>query len=116
MDYRSLLYERDDAYVTITLNRPERRNCLSSEMLTELEDAFRTTGTDSEVAGIVLAANGPVFSSGHDLGEMAKMNEGRTQGAVHAVHVGHDRDRGDSPGGGCSGACLGHCCGCATRG
>ena len=80
MGYRNLLYERDDAYVTITLNRPERRNCLSSEMLTELEDALRTTGTDSEVAGIVLAANGPVFSSGHDLGEMAKMNEDELRG------------------------------------
>ena len=80
MDYRSLLYERDDAYVTITLNRPERRNCLSSEMLAELEDALRTTGADDEVAGIVLAANGPVFSSGHDLGEMAKMNEDELRG------------------------------------
>lgn len=80
MEYRNLLYKRDDAYVTITLNRPERRNCLSSEMLTELEDAFRTTGADGEVAGIVLAANGPVFSSGHDLGEMAKMNEDDLKG------------------------------------
>ena len=44
MDYRNLLYKRDDAYVTITLNRPERRNCLSTEMLAELEDALRTTG------------------------------------------------------------------------
>lgn len=69
------MYERNDAYVTITLNRPERRNSLSSEMLTELEDAFRTTGETSDVAGVVLAAKGPVFSSGHDLGEMAAMNE-----------------------------------------
>ena len=48
MDYRNLLYERDDRYVTITLNRPERRNCLSSEMLGELEDALRTTGGDGD--------------------------------------------------------------------
>ena len=80
MEYRNLLYKRDDAYVTITLNRPERRNCLSSEMLAELEDALRTTGSDGDVAGIVLAANGPVFSSGHDLGEMAKMNEDELKG------------------------------------
>ncbi len=75
MDYRSLLYKRDDRYVTITLNRPERRNCLSSEMLAELDDALRATGADNEVAGVVLAANGPVFSSGHDLAEMAGMTE-----------------------------------------
>ena len=75
MDYRSLLYKRDDRYVTITLNRPERRNCLSSEMLAELDHALRATGADNEVAGVVLAANGPVFSSGHDLAEMADMTE-----------------------------------------
>ena len=75
MDYRNLLYERDDRYVTITLNRPERRNCLSSELLGELDDALRATGADGEVAGVVLAANGPVFSSGHDLAEMAVMGE-----------------------------------------
>ena len=75
MDYRNLLYKRDDRYVTVTLNRPERRNCLSSELLAELDDALRTTGADNEIAGVVLAANGPVFSSGHDLAEMAEMSE-----------------------------------------
>ena len=75
MEYRNLLCERDDRYVTITLNRPERRNCLSSELLGELEDALRATGADNGVAGVVLAANGPVFSSGHDLAEMAAMSE-----------------------------------------
>ena len=75
MEYRNLLYERDGANVTITLNRPERRNCLSSELLGELDDALRATGASNEVAGIVLAASGPVFSSGHDLAEMAAMGE-----------------------------------------
>ena len=79
MDYRNLLYQRDDRYVTLTLNRPERRNCLSSEMLGELEHALRTTGADGEVAGVVLAANGPVFSSGHDLAELAEMGEPELQ-------------------------------------
>ncbi len=75
MDYQNLLYKRDERYVTITLNRPERRNCLSSEMLAELDDTLRATGAESDVAGVVLAANGPVFSSGHDLAEMADMTE-----------------------------------------
>ena len=75
MEYRNLLYERGDACVTITLNRPERRNCLSSELLGELDDALRVTSANNEVAGIVLAARGPVFSSGHDLAEMAAMGE-----------------------------------------
>ncbi|MCY4174763.1 MAG: enoyl-CoA hydratase-related protein [Acidimicrobiaceae bacterium] len=88
MDYRSLLYERgshpdsrnEGYYVTITLNQPERRNCLSSELLGELEHALRSVGADGEVAGVVLAANGPVFSSGHDLAEMAQMTHAELQG------------------------------------
>ncbi len=88
MDYQSLLYEKgshpdarnEGQYVTITLNRPERRNCLSLEVLTELEHALRSTAADSEVAGVVLAANGPVFSSGHDLAEMAQMTHAELQG------------------------------------
>jgi len=75
MDYQNLVYARENGYVTLTLNRPERRNCLSTEMLAELADAFRAIASDGEVAGVVLAAAGPVFSSGHDLAEMARMNE-----------------------------------------
>ena len=36
MDYEHLRYERDGGFVTITLDRPERRNCLSTGVLTEL--------------------------------------------------------------------------------
>lgn len=80
MDYRDLTYERDGCYATITLNRPERRNCLSSRLLSELDHALRATGEDVEVAGVTLAANGPVFSSGHDLAEMASMTEDELRG------------------------------------
>ncbi len=75
MNYRNLVFEREQHFVTLTLNRPERRNCLSTEMLKDLVDAFRVIGADNTLAGVVLAANGTVFSSGHDLSEMARMNE-----------------------------------------
>lgn len=69
MTYEHVLVERDDRFTTITMNRPERRNALSSEHMIELTDAFRCAGA-SGARGIVLAANGPVFSAGHDFGEM----------------------------------------------
>lgn len=75
MDYENLKCEREGELVTITLNRPDRRNCLSTEVLGELEHAIRTTGQQDDVAGIVLASTGLVFSSGHDLAEMAAMTE-----------------------------------------
>ena len=54
----------------LTLNRPATRNALSLAMLDALDKAFVTLGADTSVAAIVLAANGPVFSSGHDLKEL----------------------------------------------
>ena len=50
----------------LTLNRPAARNALSLAMLDALHKAFDALGADTSVAAIVLAANGPVFSSGHD--------------------------------------------------
>ncbi len=54
----------------LTLNRPAARNALSVAMLEALHKAFATLGADTTVAAIVLAANGPVFCSGHDLKEL----------------------------------------------
>ncbi|GAA2425177.1 enoyl-CoA hydratase-related protein [Actinomadura vinacea] len=70
-----VLVERDGAFTTITMNRPRRRNALSREFLLALAEAFREAGA-SDARGIVLAANGPVFSAGHDFADMA--------GASHA--------------------------------
>jgi enoyl-CoA hydratase/carnithine racemase len=70
MTYEAILVERDAPIATITMNRPERRNALSVDMMNELIDAFKTLGRDKEVRSIVLAANGPAFSAGHDLREL----------------------------------------------
>lgn len=56
--------------VTVTLNRPERRNPLSRETMTALVGAFETIA-ETDAVGIVIAANGPVFSAGHDFADMA---------------------------------------------
>lgn len=61
--------ERQGDVVTLTLNRPERRNALSLEVLQALLAAVRDVGT-TDATGVILAGNGPAFSSGHDLGAM----------------------------------------------
>src|SRR5215217_647113 len=61
--------ERDGDVVRITMCRPEKRNALSRDHLTQLLAAFTEVGS-SDATGIVLAAEGPVFSAGHDLGEV----------------------------------------------
>jgi enoyl-CoA hydratase/carnithine racemase len=69
-EFRYVLSERDRDTVTIWLNRPERLNVLSLDLMTELTQAFRDVG-DSDATGVILAAKGRLFSAGHDFAEMA---------------------------------------------
>jgi enoyl-CoA hydratase/carnithine racemase len=66
----SLHVEARDGVATLRLNRPEKRNALSQELLERLRAALDEVARDAGVRVVVLAAGGPVFSSGHDLGEM----------------------------------------------
>jgi enoyl-CoA hydratase/carnithine racemase len=70
MGYEHILVDRSGEFVTITMNRPQRRNALSLAHMRELIAAFRDAG-DSDALGIVLAGNGPVFSAGHDFSDVA---------------------------------------------
>nr|HIL76695.1 enoyl-CoA hydratase [Rhodospirillales bacterium] len=71
-DKPPLLREVTDGICTLTLNRPDKRNALSSELLGELQRAFDNIASDKTIKVIILAGNGPIFSSGHDLKEMRK--------------------------------------------
>ena len=63
---------RDDAegICTLTLNRPDKRNPLSTQMLSALQNSLDDIANDKTVKVVILAAKGPVFCSGHDLKEM----------------------------------------------
>lgn len=65
-----LLASSADGVVRLTLNRPDRRNALSEGLLADLESAIERIAADRAARVVVLAGNGPVFCSGHDLGEM----------------------------------------------
>ena len=56
--------------VIVTLNRPERRNALSLELMLDLIGALDEIGRNPEIRAVILAATGKVFCSGHDLGQM----------------------------------------------
>ncbi|MFD0774942.1 enoyl-CoA hydratase-related protein [Streptomonospora algeriensis] len=71
MSDEPLLVERDGAVATITMNRPERRNALSLDLMRRLIDAFEEVG-ESDATGVVLAGSGPVFSAGHDFADVAE--------------------------------------------
>lgn len=70
-----LLQEATGSVVRLTLNRPEKRNALSHALLAELEAALARVAASAEARVVVLAAAGPVFCSGHDLGELPGRSE-----------------------------------------
>ncbi len=65
-----LLVSTDGPITTVTLDRPDKRNALALDVMRELTAVLREVG-DSDALGVVLAANGPVFSAGHNFADMA---------------------------------------------
>jgi enoyl-CoA hydratase/carnithine racemase len=65
-----VLREEGDGVCLLTLNRPQMRNALSEEVLSELSQALVSIASSSSARAVVLAANGPAFCSGHDLKEL----------------------------------------------
>ena len=68
--YPGLLCEAAGGIATVTLNRPEKRNALSLELMSELTHALEALGKDPSQRIVILRAEGPAFSAGHDLREM----------------------------------------------
>lgn len=63
-------YEDNGAIAVVTMNRPEKRNALSLEMMRALQSAFEEIAENRGVYAIVLRGEGPAFSAGHDLREL----------------------------------------------
>lgn len=69
MSYEMITLEYAGNFATITMNNPKRRNALSLRHMLELTSAFQEVG-DSNALGVILAANGPAFSAGHDFADV----------------------------------------------
>ena len=70
VEAKPLIVEDRLPAVVITLNRPETRNALSTPFMTEITEELERQSSRPECRVIVLKANGPAFSAGHDLKEM----------------------------------------------
>ncbi len=75
MDPAQVLVTVDGDVGVVTMNRPERRNALSESHMRELTAAIERVAADPAVRAIVIAANGPAFSSGHDIADMVERDE-----------------------------------------
>ena len=70
----AVLYEKDERVIRITLNRPEKRNALTPQMLAELDEAFARADEDHDACVVVLRGAGDeAFCAGADLGDRADL-------------------------------------------
>jgi enoyl-CoA hydratase/carnithine racemase len=67
-DFKTILLEREDGVATITLNRPDRLNAFTEEMLEELLEALDLTDADDDVRAVIFTGSGRAFCAGADLG------------------------------------------------
>src|SRR6202051_4265098 len=82
-----LLREDVDGIAVLTLNQPQTRNSLSEAMLEALGDALTAIAHDDTVRALVIAANGPAFSAGHDLKELNRRRSDEDRGRAYFKHI-----------------------------
>ncbi|MEX1083574.1 MAG: enoyl-CoA hydratase-related protein, partial [Xanthobacteraceae bacterium] len=82
-----LLREDHGDIAILTLNRPETRNSLSEALLNALGAELEAIAADRRLRAVVLAANGPAFSSGHDLNELTAHRNDPDRGRAYFKSV-----------------------------
>lgn len=70
MTYSTLLYDKSESIVTITLNRPDKSNAFDDAQISDLLDALKTIERDAEARAVIITGAGKNFCAGQDLGPM----------------------------------------------
>jgi enoyl-CoA hydratase/carnithine racemase len=78
-----LLQENVGSIRLLTLNRPVARNSLSEGLIAELHGALKQIHDDNGVRAVVIAANGPAFSAGHDMKELTARRSDADRGRAY---------------------------------
>jgi len=82
-----LLRETLGSIAVLTLNRPEARNSLSEGLIAQLHAALKDIHDDTNVRAVVIAANGPAFSSGHDMKELTARRTDADRGRAYFAGI-----------------------------
>jgi enoyl-CoA hydratase/carnithine racemase len=82
-----LLRETLGSITVVTLNRPAARNSLSEAMIAALHAALNEIGDDNSIRALVIAANGPAFSAGHDMKELTARRSDGDHGRAYFAQI-----------------------------
>ena len=82
-----LLRETAGSIAVLTLNRPAARNSLSEGLIGELHAALDQIRDDNSIRAVVIAANGPAFSAGHDMKELTARRADADRGRAYFAEI-----------------------------
>ena len=82
-----LLRQTRGSIAVLTLNRPDARNSLSEGLIAELHAALTDIHDDASVRAVVIAANGPAFSAGHDMKELTARRADADRGRGYFAEI-----------------------------
>jgi enoyl-CoA hydratase/carnithine racemase len=82
-----LLRETVGSIAVLTLNRPDARNSLSEGLIAELHATLNEIHDDARVRAVVIAANGPAFSAGHDMKELTARRTDADRGRAYFAQL-----------------------------
>jgi enoyl-CoA hydratase/carnithine racemase len=71
-----ILIEKSGGVLTLTMNRPDKKNALTRAMYQSLGDAIDQAAFDKDVRCVLIQANGDMFTAGNDLADFAAVNAG----------------------------------------
>ena len=75
----AVIVEKDGHVLTVTLNRPEKRNAVNCEVMCRLYDAWQQLDADDDLRVAILTGNGSTFCAGMDLSEIGKLGTGKPE-------------------------------------
>ncbi|HYZ90773.1 MAG TPA: crotonase/enoyl-CoA hydratase family protein [Actinomycetota bacterium] len=85
MSYEQIEYRVEDKVATVTLNRPDRLNAFTAQMMSELLDVFDEIDNDNDVRAVIVTGAGRGFCAGADLGAGAGTFDNRVRGGAQDI-------------------------------
>jgi 2-(1,2-epoxy-1,2-dihydrophenyl)acetyl-CoA isomerase len=87
MTYKNITVERADSVAILTLNRPDKLNCLNAPILHETAKALKQLNEDEDVKALIITGAGRAFCSGADLSEQPYGTDKNQEGISRAEHI-----------------------------
>jgi methylglutaconyl-CoA hydratase len=86
-DYKKILYSVEQAVARITLNRPDKRNALDDEIVSEFKNALGAAGREESVRVVLVTGAGKDFCSGADLASLQRISEAGVEESMESARV-----------------------------